>query len=163
MVGALVAAGRRCGRHWCSVVLHGGSRPYGYMGIGLSELVFVFFGLVATVGTTYVQTTNVPWWVWCGASGIGLISVALLLVNNIRDIPTDSQVGKNTAAVRLGDRASRGAYLVTTAGGLILGSLTLAGGGSSHCGLPPRCSCSRGCREQSLSPWAQRGLSPVLW
>ena len=111
----------------------GGSRPYGYMGIGLSELfVFVFFGLVATVGTTYVQTTNVPWWVWCGASGIGLISVALLLVNNIRDIPTDSQVGKNTAAVRLGDRASRGAYLVTTAGGLILGSLTLAGGGSSY-------------------------------
>ena len=76
----------------------GGKHPYGYMGIGLSELfVFVFFGLMATA----------PWWLWLMASCLGLMSVAMLMVNNIRDIPTDSATGKKTVAVRLGQRASR--------------------------------------------------------
>lgn len=86
----------------------GGKRPYGYAGIGLSELlVFTFFGLVATVGTAWVQTYSAPIWLWLAACGIGLSSVALLFVNNIRDIPTDRSVGKTTLAVRLGDGASR--------------------------------------------------------
>ena len=139
----------------------GGSRPYGYMGVGLSELfVFVFFGLVATVGTTYVQATNLPWWVWCAASGIGLISVALLMVNNIRDIPTDSQVGKNTLAVRLGDGASRVAYMVMIVGGLLLGAVALAGAGSTYwwlfaaalllAGLPGAVTIAKGAKGLAL-------------
>ena len=86
----------------------GGKHPYGYMGIGLSELfVFVFFGLMATVGTTWTHIPSAPWWLWLMASCLGLLSVAMLMVNNIRDIPTDSATGKKTVAVRLGQRASR--------------------------------------------------------
>lgn len=92
----------------------GGKRPYGYAGVGLSELmVFIFFGLVATVGTAWVQSYSAPWWLWVAGSGIGLASVALLLVNNIRDIPTDSEVGKKTLCVRIGDKASRWLYAIT--------------------------------------------------
>ena len=81
------------------------------MGIGLSELfVFVFFGLMATVGTTWTHTPQAPWWLWLMASCLGLLSVAMLMVNNIRDIPTDSVSGKKTLAVRLGQRASRWIY-----------------------------------------------------
>ena len=86
----------------------GGKHPYAYMGIGLSELmVFVFFGLLACVGTSWTQVQSAPWWLWVCASALGLLSVALLMANNIRDIPTDRASGKMTAAVRLGDRASR--------------------------------------------------------
>ena len=86
----------------------GGKHPYGYMGIGLSELfVFVFFGLMATVGTTWTHIPSAPWWLWLMASCLGLMSVAMLMVNNIRDIPTDIATGKKTVAVRLGQRASR--------------------------------------------------------
>jgi len=89
----------------------GGKHPYGYMGIGLSELfVFVFFGLMATVGTTWTHTPQAPWWLWLMASCLGLLSVAMLMVNNIRDIPTDSASGKKTLAVRLGQRTSRWIY-----------------------------------------------------
>lgn len=86
----------------------GGKHPYGYSGFGLSEiLVFVFFGLMATVGTTFVQSLSAPWWLWVAASGIGLASIGLLMVNNIRDIATDRQVGKLTLAVRLGRERSQ--------------------------------------------------------
>ncbi|WRS30385.1 1,4-dihydroxy-2-naphthoate polyprenyltransferase [Actinomycetaceae bacterium MB13-C1-2] len=86
----------------------GGKKPYGYAGIGLSELlVFIFFGLFATVGTTYVQAYSAPWWLWVAASGIGLASVTLLMVNNVRDMEGDARVGKKTIAVRLGPRAAR--------------------------------------------------------
>ncbi|WP_175955301.1 1,4-dihydroxy-2-naphthoate polyprenyltransferase [Schaalia sp. Marseille-Q2122] len=106
-VGAVIAA-------WFYT---GGRTPYGYMGVGLSELmVFVFFGLMATAGTTYTQVmpsdeAALPAWVWLLACGMGLLSVALLMVNNIRDIPTDRECGKTTLAVRLGDRASRWVYV----------------------------------------------------
>lgn len=89
----------------------GGRNPYGYMGVGLSELlVFVFFGLVATVGTTYLQTGVAPWWVWALASGAGALSVALLMVNNIRDRDTDIESGKTTLVVRIGGYWSRIVY-----------------------------------------------------
>lgn len=87
----------------------GGKHPYGYMGLG-EVFVFVFFGLMATSGTTYTQALSVPWQGWVAASCIGLIACALLMVNNIRDIPTDSTTGKMTLAVRLSDRPARGAY-----------------------------------------------------
>ncbi|MFD1506466.1 1,4-dihydroxy-2-naphthoate polyprenyltransferase [Georgenia yuyongxinii] len=87
----------------------GGSRPYGYMGLG-EVGVFVFFGLLATLGTTWTQALQLSWPAWAGAVGIGLIACALLMVNNIRDLPTDAQVGKHTLAVRLGDRPARVVY-----------------------------------------------------
>ncbi|BDZ41297.1 1,4-dihydroxy-2-naphthoate octaprenyltransferase [Paraoerskovia sediminicola] len=88
----------------------GGRSPYGYRGLG-EVFVFVFFGLVATAGTTYVQAGTVPWTAWLGAVGIGLIACAILMANNIRDIPTDVVAGKRTLAVRLGDSKARRAYL----------------------------------------------------
>ena len=97
----------------------GGRTPYGYMGIGLSELmVFVFFGLMATAGTTYTQLmprpdASLPAWVWLLACGMGILSVSLLMVNNIRDIPTDRECGKTTLAVRVGDQSSRWVYVVS--------------------------------------------------
>ncbi|MDO5729356.1 MAG: 1,4-dihydroxy-2-naphthoate polyprenyltransferase [Actinomycetaceae bacterium] len=104
----------------------GGSNPYGYLGIGFSELfVFVFFGLMATVATTWVQIPVAPWWLWTAASGVGLLSVALLFVNNIRDIPTDEVAGKRTIPVRLGDRRARLTYQVLVAVGLALGIISL--------------------------------------
>ena len=87
----------------------GGKHPYGYAGLG-EVFVFVFFGLLATAGTTYTQALDVTWHVWVTASAIGLIACALLMVNNIRDIPTDAIAGKNTLAVRLGELAARFAY-----------------------------------------------------
>lgn len=107
----------------------GGKRPYGYAGVGLSELfVFVFFGLLATVGTSFVQVPVAPVWLWLAAAGVGLLSVALLFINNIRDIPTDVQVGKRTLAVRLGDRWARLACQFLIGLGLALGFFALPTG-----------------------------------
>lgn len=87
----------------------GGKRPYGYRGLG-EVGVFAFFGLVATLGTTYTQAGRVSWPAWLGAVGTGLLACALLMANNLRDIPTDALTGKRTLAVRLGDRRARLAY-----------------------------------------------------
>ena len=97
----------------------GGRRPYGYLGLG-EVFVFVFFGLVAVLGTTYTQAGQVSGLAWAGAIGCGLISTALLMVNNIRDIPTDRAVGKMTLAARLGDRPARASYGVMLAVALLL-------------------------------------------
>lgn len=79
----------------------GGKKPYGYAGLG-EVMVFIFFGLVATVGTTFVQTRAFSQESLLGGIGIGLIACAVLVVNNIRDIPTDTLAGKKTLAVRMG-------------------------------------------------------------
>jgi 1,4-dihydroxy-2-naphthoate octaprenyltransferase len=83
----------------------GGKNPYGYAGWG-EVFVFIFFGLVATLGTTYVQAGFVNDQAWLGAVGTGMISCAVLVVNNIRDIATDTQAGKKTLSVRIGKTAS---------------------------------------------------------
>ncbi len=87
----------------------GGRHPYGYLGFG-EVGVFVFFGLVAVLGTTFTQTGTLSWPAWAGAIGVGLLACALLMVNNIRDIPTDVLAGKRTLAVRLGERRARRVY-----------------------------------------------------
>jgi 1,4-dihydroxy-2-naphthoate octaprenyltransferase len=97
----------------------GGRNPYGYRGLG-EVGVFVFFGLVATLGTTYTQALTVSWAAVAGAVGIGLIACALLMVNNVRDIPTDAVAGKRTLAVRLGDRRARRGYVAMVAVPLVL-------------------------------------------
>ena len=88
----------------------GGPKPYGYLGLG-EVFVFVFFGLVATVGSAYVQTGEVTALAVCAAVPVGLLATALLVVNNLRDIPTDTEAGKRTLAVRLGDRTTRIMYV----------------------------------------------------
>jgi 1,4-dihydroxy-2-naphthoate octaprenyltransferase len=87
----------------------GGPRPYGYLGLG-ELFVFAFFGLVATVGSTYVAIEEVPGITWLAACGVGFLACALLVVNNLRDIETDAEAGKRTMAVRLGDRNTREVY-----------------------------------------------------
>src|SRR5918997_828553 len=84
----------------------GGPLPYGYRALG-EVFVFVFFGLVAVVGTTYVQTLDVEGLALAAAVPIGLQIVAILVVNNLRDIGGDAAVGKRTLAVLLGDRRTR--------------------------------------------------------
>lgn len=88
----------------------GGKNPYGYRGLG-EVAVFIFFGLVAVLGTEYTQAGAVSWIGVGGAVGVGAISAGVNLVNNLRDIPTDAATGKITLAVRLGDRRTR--YLFT--------------------------------------------------
>ncbi|MFC8191415.1 1,4-dihydroxy-2-naphthoate polyprenyltransferase [Cellulomonas sp. NPDC057328] len=89
----------------------GGRSPYGYRGLG-EVGVFVFFGLVATLGTTYTQAGRLSWPAWVGAVAIGLVACALLMANNLRDVPTDALVGKRTLAVRLGEHRARRVYAV---------------------------------------------------
>ncbi|MBA3281242.1 MAG: 1,4-dihydroxy-2-naphthoate polyprenyltransferase [Acidimicrobiia bacterium] len=88
----------------------GGPRPYGYAGLG-EAFVFVFFGIVATAGSTYVQTGSLEGLALGASVPVGLLATALLVVNNLRDIPGDTEVGKRTLAVRLGDQRTR--YLYT--------------------------------------------------
>ncbi|MDO5753307.1 1,4-dihydroxy-2-naphthoate polyprenyltransferase [Arthrobacter sp.] len=97
----------------------GGKNPYGYMGLG-DVFVFVFFGPVATLGTTFTQTGAVSTAAVLGSISTGLIAVALLMANNVRDIPTDTEVGKRTLAVRLGDRNARLSYVVMLALSVLL-------------------------------------------
>jgi 1,4-dihydroxy-2-naphthoate octaprenyltransferase len=87
----------------------GGSRPYGYRGFGEIS-VFVFFGLVAVAGTAYVQMRTLDWLALAAAAPVGLLACALLVINNLRDIPTDRETGKRTLAVMLGDQRTRALY-----------------------------------------------------
>jgi len=88
----------------------GGRRPYGYRALG--ELsVFVFFGLAAVAGTAYVQMQTLTWLPVVASAAIGLLACALLVINNLRDIPTDSETGKRTLAVVLGDQRTRALYI----------------------------------------------------
>ena len=89
----------------------GGSRPYGYRGLG--ELsVFVFFGVAAVAGTAYVEMGKLSWLGLAASVPAGLLSCALLMINNLRDIRSDSESGKRTLAVRIGDTRSRMVYLL---------------------------------------------------
>ncbi len=87
----------------------GGRRPYGYRGLG-EVSVFVFFGLGAVVGTAYVQMARLSWLALGAAIPVGLLACALLVINNLRDIPTDETSGKRTLAVVIGDRRTRLLY-----------------------------------------------------
>jgi 1,4-dihydroxy-2-naphthoate octaprenyltransferase len=97
----------------------GGRNPYGYRGLG-EVFVFIFFGIVATMGTTYTQALQVSWPSFIGAVSTGLIATALLMANNVRDIPTDREVGKLTLAVRIGDDAARISYVMMLAVAVLL-------------------------------------------
>jgi 1,4-dihydroxy-2-naphthoate octaprenyltransferase len=101
----------------------GGSKPYGYAGFG-EVAVFVFFGLVAVLGTQYTQALRVNWVGVVLAVATGALSSAVLVANNLRDIPTDTHSGKITLAVRLGDKGTRIFYQALLAAAAVL-TLTL--------------------------------------
>ncbi|MBT0994227.1 1,4-dihydroxy-2-naphthoate polyprenyltransferase [Cellulomonas sp. DKR-3] len=104
----------------------GGRKPYGYLGLG-EVGVFVFFGLVAVLGTTYTQAGELSWQAWVGAVAVGLLACALLMVNNLRDVPTDALVGKRTLAVRLGEHRARRVYSAMVIVPVLLGAVCSAG------------------------------------
>ena len=89
----------------------GGKKPYGYIGFG--ELsVFVFFGLVATIGSYYIQSKELNWQIFLLSIPVGCLSCAVLVINNLRDLSNDKLVGKRTLAVLLGDKKTRNFYIV---------------------------------------------------
>jgi 1,4-dihydroxy-2-naphthoate octaprenyltransferase len=90
----------------------GGSHPYGYRGFG-EIAVFAFFGVAAVAGTAYVQLVRFTWLELVAAIPAGLLSCALLMINNLRDIDSDAEVGKRTLAVMLGDARSRTVYVAS--------------------------------------------------
>jgi 1,4-dihydroxy-2-naphthoate polyprenyltransferase len=101
----------------------GGSRPYGYRGLG-EVSVFVFFGVAAVAGTAYVEMGRLSWLGLAASIPAGLLSCALLMINNLRDIRSDSESGKRTLAVRIGDARSRTVYLLFLLVPFLLGALT---------------------------------------
>jgi 1,4-dihydroxy-2-naphthoate octaprenyltransferase len=127
-----------------ALLYSGGPRPYAGLGLG-EVMVFVFFGLLATCGTSYVMVETEPaasW--WCGVV-VGLLAVAILEANNIRDIATDEAAGKRTLAVRIGDRAARNLYVALIIGSfatIVVGFLVYL---VSH--------------EMGLTPWGLFGLA----
>ena len=103
----------------------GGPKPYGYLGLG-ELFVFVFFGLVATVGTTFGVAQRVTALSIVMGCAAGALACALLVINNLRDIPTDHQVGKKTLAVRLGDGRTRWLYAALIASAFVAGIVAAA-------------------------------------
>jgi 1,4-dihydroxy-2-naphthoate polyprenyltransferase len=97
----------------------GGSHPYGYLGLG-ELFVFVFFGVVATAGSAYVQEEALSGLALAASVPVGLLATALLVVNNLRDIPGDTASGKRTLAVRLGDRRTRALYVALLVGAVAM-------------------------------------------
>ncbi|MGC8481795.1 MAG: 1,4-dihydroxy-2-naphthoate polyprenyltransferase [Acidimicrobiales bacterium] len=136
----------------------GGSKPYGYYGFG-ELFVFVFFGLVETLGTVYVQTERLIWQDWAVATALGLQITGILVANNLRDISGDVQSGKKTLAVRIGDRWTRALYVACFAGSAIalvpLGSvhpLALFGVAACALAIPLSLSVLRGANGPALIP-----------
>ena len=108
----------------------GGPFPYGYRGWG-EVSVFIFFGLVATAGSRYVHDRRIPVVAWVAAIPVGLIAVAILVINNLRDLDTDARVGKRTLAVIMGERPTRLFYL-----GLLIAAFLVVAGGAVLAVLP---------------------------
>ena len=149
----------------------GGSKPYGYLGLG-EVMVFVFFGLVAVIGTTYVQTETWEWAALWAAVGVGALACAILVANNLRDIPTDTVAGKRTLAVQLGDRRTRGlfaALVVLAAAAVVAVAVVtswwaLVGLGFLALGLPATRTVLSGATGPALIPVLQQtGLAELLW
>ncbi|MGB0099739.1 MAG: 1,4-dihydroxy-2-naphthoate polyprenyltransferase [Nocardioides sp.] len=149
----------------------GGSNPYGYLGLG-EVMVFVFFGLVAVIGTTYVQTETWEWAALWAAVGVGSLACAILVANNLRDIPTDTEAGKRTLAVKLGDRRTRLLYallvLVAAAAVVLVAAVTswcvLVGLGFLVLAAPATRTVLSGATGPGLIPVLQEtGLAELLW
>jgi 1,4-dihydroxy-2-naphthoate octaprenyltransferase len=102
-----------------AILYTGGPRPYGYIGLG-EVMVLAFFGVGATAGSAYAQVGRVPASAWSASFVVGFLACAVLLVNNLRDIPTDTVAGKRTLAVRLGAARTRGVFVALVVGALVM-------------------------------------------
>ncbi|OBF57484.1 1,4-dihydroxy-2-naphthoate polyprenyltransferase [Mycobacterium sp. 852002-50816_SCH5313054-b] len=141
----LIAVGAACiAGAW---LYTGGSKPYGYAGFG-EAAVFVFFGLVAVLGTEYTQALRVDWVGLVLAVSIGALSSSVLVANNLRDIPTDTQSRKMTLAVRLGDARTRVLYQALLGTAAVLTLVLMA--------ATPWCAVG-----SVATPLALRALAPV--
>ena len=149
----------------------GGGKPYGYLGLG-EVMVFVFFGLVAVLGTTYVQAERLTWVALAGGVACGALACAILVTNNLRDIPTDTLSGKRTLAVRLGDERTRSVYaflvLVAAAAVVAVAAATtwwaLVGLGFLARALPPTRAVLTGATGPALVPvLAATGAAELIW
>ncbi len=96
----------------------GGPKPYGYLGLG-ELMVLVFFGFVATAGSAFVQAERVPETAWWASLTVGLLACAILLANNVRDVPTDTVTGKRTLAVRIGAPRARLVFVACLVGAFV--------------------------------------------
>jgi 1,4-dihydroxy-2-naphthoate octaprenyltransferase len=138
----------------------GGSKPYGYLGFG-ELFVFVFFGVVATTGTTFVAIETISATSLIASVAVGCLACALLVVNNLRDIPGDTVSGKKTLAVRIGDRRTRWFYyllLFATAAVMVILSLNFLGSLLGLLGLLLAIPAIRKIRQQAKG----KDLIPVL-
>jgi 1,4-dihydroxy-2-naphthoate polyprenyltransferase len=152
-----------------ALLYSGGPRPYA--GLGLGELmVFLFFGLMAVCGSAYVQIERIPVAAWWSGSAMGLLAVAILVANNLRDIPTDAAAGKRTLAVRVGAPRTRllyraaivGAYAVVAVG-VVVGIVAGRDAGLSQWALLALASWPLCIRPMELVGTAEgRSLIPVL-
>ena len=118
----------------------GGPRPYGYAGLG-EVFVLVYFGFVPVLGTLYVQTDSIDSAAVAAAAGVGSLITAILVANNLRDIPSDAAVGKRTLAVRIGDRATRRLFIALIVIGFLAVPVIAA----------------------TTTPWALVGLAGIAW
>jgi 1,4-dihydroxy-2-naphthoate octaprenyltransferase len=118
------------------VLYTGGPRPYGYEGLG-EIFVFLFFGIVAVVGSFYVQVERLRWEAFAVAAPVGLLAAAILVVNNVRDIETDRRAGKRTLAVRLGRLRARRLYAVMIVLSYLAPVVIWAAGGLTYCVMLP--------------------------
>lgn len=146
----------------------GGPRPYASLGLG-EVMVFLFFGLMATAGTAYVQAERIPAAAWWSAVAMGLLADAILEANNLRDIPTDEAASKRTLAVRIGDRRTRTLYrgfvvaaFVTVVLGVVV-DIAFDGGGLSQWALFALAAWPLAIRPFEMAGRAEgRALIPVL-
>ena len=131
----------------------GGPRPYGYLGLG-EVFVFVFFGLVATIGTNYVLLEEFNGLAFGAAVVVGLWATALLVINNLRDIPGDTAAGKITLAVRLGDARTRHLFVAMQAAAMVVAVLITVATGrfavAALVGLPFVVQAIRPVRRQAV-------------
>ncbi len=128
-----------------AIAYTGGPWPLGYHGLG-DAAVFLFFGLVAVVGTTFVQTGTLPMLAWWTAIPVGTLATAILVVNNLRDVDTDSVAGKRTLAVRMGRGGARVEWALLVGGAYLVPIVLWAGLGLSGWILLPLASTPRAAR-----------------
>jgi 1,4-dihydroxy-2-naphthoate octaprenyltransferase len=112
------------------VLYTGGPRPYGYEGLG-ELFVFLFFGVVAVVGSYFVQTEDLRWEAFALSGPVGLLAAAILVVNNVRDVETDRRAGKRTLAVKLGRERARRLYAAMLLVAFLAPPVVLLAGGLS--------------------------------
>jgi 1,4-dihydroxy-2-naphthoate polyprenyltransferase len=146
------------------VTYTGGPKPYGYEGLG-ELFVFLFFGVVAVVGSYYVQIQQLPWQAFVLSVPVGLLAAAILVVNNVRDLETDRRAGKRTLAVRLGRERTRILYAGIVGGAFVAalvpwlaGSLT-AWLAISWLAIPLAAPVVRTVRERTDGPSLNRALA----